>query len=245
MKIIPAIDLIGGKCVRLEQGDYNRQTNYADDPLEMAKAFEGAGVRRLHLVDLDGAKAGEVINLPVLERIAAHTSLQIDFGGGVKTAADVQRVLNAGAQWVAVGSMAVKSGTVVEKWFEEFGAARFFIGADVRGTQLAVSGWLEQTEVEIVPFIQRYLQLGVNEFFCTDISRDGLLQGPSTALYEMLLRECSGLRLTASGGVSGMNDLAELQRAGCTAAIVGKAIYEGRITLHDLQQWNSVNETRV
>lgn len=242
MQIIPAIDLINGQCVRLEQGDYARKTNYAEDPLEMAKAFEDAGVARLHLVDLDGAKAGRVINLNVLERIAAHTSLQIDFGGGVKTEADVQKVLDAGAQWVAVGSMAVKSADTMQQWFETFGASRFFIGADVRGTQLAVSGWLEQTQVEIVPFIQQYMAKGVAAFFCTDISRDGLLQGPSVELYAKLLRQCPGLQLTASGGVSGMDDLVQLQQTGCTAAIVGKAIYEGRISLADLKQWNLLNQ---
>lgn len=239
MQIIPAIDLINGACVRLEQGDYNRQTHYAEDPLEMAKAFEAAGVTRLHLVDLDGAKAGRVINLPVLERIASHTALQIDFGGGVKSATDVQQVLDAGAQWVAVGSIAVKSPETMLQWFQEFGASRFFIGADVRGTQLAVSGWLEQTQVEIVPFIQQYLQLGAASFFCTDIARDGLLQGPSVDLYRMLLEECPGLQLTASGGVASVNDLSLLQECGCVAAITGKAIYEGRITLNDLQRWNS------
>lgn len=242
MQIIPAIDLINGQCVRLEQGDYARKTNYAEDPLEMAKAFEDAGVARLHLVDLDGAKAGRVINLNVLERIAAHTSLQIDFGGGVKVEADVQKVLDAGAQWVAVGSMAVKSADTMQQWFEAFGASRFFIGADVRGTQLAVSGWLEQTQVEIVPFIQQYMAKGVAAFFCTDISRDGLLQGPSVELYAKLLRQCPGLLLTASGGVSGMDDLVQLQQTGCTAAIVGKAIYEGRISLADLKQWNLLNQ---
>jgi phosphoribosylformimino-5-aminoimidazole carboxamide ribotide isomerase len=241
MQIIPAIDLINGQCVRLEQGDYTRKKMYAEDPLEVAKAFEVAGITRLHLVDLDGAKAGHVVNLNVLERIAANTSLQIDFGGGVKSEADVQQLLDAGAQWVAVGSMAVKSVETMQQWFDAFGASRFFIGADVRGTKLAVSGWLEQTEVEIVPFIQQYMAKGVAAFFCTDISRDGLLQGPSLELYSMLLRECPGLQLTASGGVSGVNDLVQLQQAGCTAAIVGKAIYEGRISFDELKQWNMLN----
>jgi phosphoribosylformimino-5-aminoimidazole carboxamide ribotide isomerase len=241
LQIIPAIDLINGQCVRLEQGDYSRKTCYAEDPLEMAKAFEAAGVKRLHLVDLDGAKAGQVINLSVLERIASRTSLQIDFGGGVKSAKDVKQVLDAGAHWVAVGSMAVKSAEIMQEWFEEFTASRFFIGADVRGTQLAVSGWLEQTQVEIVPFIQQYMMRGVSSFFCTDIARDGLLQGPSVELYVMLMEQCEGLKLTASGGVSGINDLVLLQKCGCEAAIVGKAIYEGRITLDDLQRWNTGN----
>jgi phosphoribosylformimino-5-aminoimidazole carboxamide ribotide isomerase len=240
MQIIPAIDLINGQCVRLEQGDYARQTHYTCDPLDTAKAFEDAGITRLHLVDLDGAKAGRMVNLHVLERIATHTSLQIDFGGGVKFQSDVQKVLDAGAQWVAVGSMAVKSAETMQQWFEAFGASRFFIGADVRGTQLAVSGWLEQTDVEIVPFIHQYMTQGVTSFFCTDIARDGLLQGSSVELYAMLLRECPGLALTASGGVSHMRDLELLQQTGCAAAIVGKALYEGRITHADLQQWNLI-----
>ncbi len=239
MNIIPAIDLIGGKCVRLEQGDYAKQTTYSADPLSVAQQFEAAGVTRLHLVDLDGAKAGKLINLDVLELLAAKTSLQIDFGGGVKTAEDVQHIIDAGAKFVALGSIAVKSPELLKQWMTNFGAERFFIGADVRGTKLAVNGWTEQTSTEIVPFINEYIGLGVRQFFCTDISRDGLLQGPSIALYRNLLTECRGLELTASGGVSSISDLHELAEAGCAAAIVGKAIYEERISLKQLSEFIS------
>lgn len=239
MNIIPAIDLIGGKCVRLEQGDYAKQTTYSADPLSVAQQFEAAGVTRLHLVDLDGAKAGKLVNLDVLELLAAKTSLQIDFGGGVKTAEDVQHIIDAGAKFVALGSIAVKSPELLKQWMTNFGAERFFIGADVRGTKLAVNGWTEQTSTEIVPFINEYIGLGVRQFFCTDISRDGLLQGPSTALYRNLLTECRGLELTASGGVSSISDLHELAEAGCAAAIVGKAIYEERISLKQLSEFIS------
>ncbi|MGL5888494.1 MAG: 1-(5-phosphoribosyl)-5-[(5-phosphoribosylamino)methylideneamino]imidazole-4-carboxamide isomerase [Bacteroidia bacterium] len=237
MNIIPAIDLIGGKCVRLEQGDYTKQTTYSADPLSVAQRFEAAGVTRLHLVDLDGAKAGKLVNLNVLEQLAANTKLRIDFGGGVKTAEDVQRITDSGAEYVALGSIAVKNSELLAQWIEDFGAERFFIGADVRGTKLAVNGWLEQTDVEIVPFLNKYIGLGVKQFFCTDISRDGLLAGPSTELYKHLLAECGGLELTASGGVSSLSDLAELAAAGCTAAIVGKAIYEDRISLKQISEF--------
>jgi phosphoribosylformimino-5-aminoimidazole carboxamide ribotide isomerase len=239
VNIIPAIDLIGGKCVRLEQGDYAKQTTYSSDPLSVAQEFEAAGVTRLHLVDLDGAKAGKLVNLNILEQLAANTSLQIDFGGGVKTAENVQHIIDAGAKYVALGSIAVKSPELLHQWITDFGAARFFIGADVRGTKLAVNGWLEQTDIEIVPFLNQYLGLGVNQFFCTDISRDGLLAGPSTELYKDLLAQCSGLQLTASGGVSSLSDLNELAEAGCVAVIVGKAIYEERISLKQLSEFIS------
>jgi phosphoribosylformimino-5-aminoimidazole carboxamide ribotide isomerase len=239
VNIIPAIDLIGGKCVRLEQGDYTKQTTYSADPLAVAQRFEAAGVTRLHLVDLDGAKAGKLINLRVLKQLAANTKLQIDFGGGVKNAEDIQRITDAGAVYVALGSIAVKKPELLNQWIIDFGAERFFIGADVRGTKLAVNGWLEQTDVEIVPFLQHYMALGVQQFFCTDISRDGLLQGPSTGLYKQLQEACPGLQLTASGGVSSLSDLDELTAVGCTAAIVGKAIYEERISLQQLSEFIS------
>lgn len=241
MNIIPAIDLIGGKCVRLEQGDYSKQTTYSADPLAIAQQFEAAGITRLHLVDLDGAKAGTLVNLHVLEQLATHTQLRIDFGGGIKTTNAVQQVLDAGAAFVAVGSIAVKTPDLLEQWFEQFGAQRFFIGADVRGTKLAVNGWLEQTDVEVIPFINQLIQRGATQFFCTDISRDGLLQGPSTELYQELLNACKGLQLTASGGVASVDDLTALAAVGCKAAIVGKAFYEGRITLKALSTFMKHN----
>jgi phosphoribosylformimino-5-aminoimidazole carboxamide ribotide isomerase len=232
--VIPAIDLIGGKCVRLSQGDYAQQKVYRDDPVEVAKEFEAAGIRRLHVVDLDGAKAGKVMNLPVLERITKATSLEVDFGGGIKTDAEVKRVIGAGVTFVTVGSIAVKSPETLARWIDEFGAEKFFLGADVREGKIAVSGWLEQTDVDLVEFIRAHLLKGLSHVFCTDISRDGLLEGPSLALYKNLLAQHPRLRLVASGGVSSLDDIRALDEIGCDGVIVGKAIYEGRISLNEL-----------
>ncbi len=237
--LIPAIDIIGGKCVRLEQGDYNRKTEYAADPLEMAKQFEGAGVKRLHVVDLDGAKAGHIQNAAVLERITVHTGLQVDFGGGVKTSADVKRILDCGASLVTIGSIAVNAPETVLQWIETFGANVFFLGADVRNEKLAVNGWLEQTDRSVYDLVNYFRAYGLQQVFCTDISKDGLLAGPATALYRELLQRCPGTQLTASGGVSGMHDVAELQEAGCAGVIIGKAIYEGKISMDMIQQFNT------
>jgi phosphoribosylformimino-5-aminoimidazole carboxamide ribotide isomerase len=237
--LIPAIDIIDGKCVRLEQGDYNRKTEYAADPLEMAKQFEAAGVKRLHVVDLDGAKAGRIQNMSVLERIATQTTLQVDFGGGVKTRDDVKQILVCGAALVTIGSIAVKAPETVLDWFSEFGAASFFLGADVRDEKLAVNGWLEQTDRSVYDLVNYYCAHGLQQVFCTDIAKDGLLAGPATALYRELLQRCPGTLLTASGGVSGMHDVAELQQAGCAGVIIGKAIYEGKITMEQIQQFNT------
>jgi phosphoribosylformimino-5-aminoimidazole carboxamide ribotide isomerase len=233
--LIPAIDLIDGRCVRLEQGDYTREKKYADDPLLVAQQFEAVGLKRLHLVDLDGARAGHVKNLAVLERIATNTKLIIDFGGGVKSEDEVQAVLDAGAKWIAVGSIAVKEPERFHKWIARWSADRFFIGADVRDGKLAVTGWTEQTTISAIDFIQKWQKAGVHQFFCTDISRDGLLQGPALDFYKALLLSCSGLRLTASGGVSTVADLHALREIGCEAAIVGKALYENRITRNEIQ----------
>lgn len=237
LTVIPAIDLIGGRCVRLEQGDYDKQTKYADDPLEVAKQFEYAGVRRLHLVDLDGARSGQVKNIAVLERIAENTNLKIDFGGGVKSEAEVQAVLDAGAEWVAVGSIAVKEPERFLKWITRWGGDRFFIGADVRNGKLAVTGWTEQTDIDAVAFISKWQKSGIRKFFCTDISRDGLLQGPAVTVYRDLIKACPGLELTASGGVASVDDLYALRESGCEAAIVGKALYENRIALHEIAEF--------
>lgn len=237
--IIPAIDLIGGKCVRLSQGDYAQQKIYRDDPVEVAKEFEAAGIQRLHVVDLDGAKAGKVMNLPVLERITKATSLLVDFGGGIKTVSEVKRVIDAGVTYVSVGSIAVKSPETFDRWIAEFGPDKFFLGADVRDGKIAVSGWLEQTDIDLVEFIRAHMLKRISHVFCTDISKDGLLEGPSIALYKSLLAQNPGLRLVASGGVSSLDDIRTLDDIGCDGVIVGKAIYEGRITLSELSTLNS------
>jgi phosphoribosylformimino-5-aminoimidazole carboxamide ribotide isomerase len=237
MQIIPAIDIIDGSCVRLSQGDYNRKTTYSSDPLSVARSFEDAGLKRLHLVDLDGAKAGKIMNAAVLEKIAANTQLQIDFGGGIHIEESVASVINAGATWVTVGSVAVKAPEKLEQWIARFGGDRFMLGADVNGTKLAVSGWTETTDVEIVPFLDKWTAAGIQQVFCTDISKDGLLEGPSTALYRSLLQRFPHLQLIASGGVSSIEDLQVLRELGCSAAIVGKAIYENKITVTELANW--------
>lgn len=236
MKIIPAIDIIDGKCVRLSQGDYAQKTVYNEDPLEVAKEFEDHGIRYLHLVDLDGAKSSKVVNWNVLERIATKTNLHIDFGGGVKSDEDIRGVFNAGAKQVTAGSIAVKSPETVERWINEFGGERIILGADVRNRKIAINGWLEESELEISAFLDRYLRMGINTSICTDISKDGMLQGASTELYVDLLNQFPDLQLIASGGVTSIQEIIELQQKGLHGAIVGKAIYEGRIKLKELEK---------
>jgi phosphoribosylformimino-5-aminoimidazole carboxamide ribotide isomerase len=236
-EIIPAIDLIGGEAVRLSQGDYTKKTVYGKDPLEIAKKFEAAGIRRLHLVDLDGAKAGRLHNLHVLETVAANTGLTIDFGGGISVSADMQSVFSAGAAMAAVGSIAVKQPERFADWVEEFGADRIFLGADVRQGYLAVKGWTEDTSLHLNDFLESQLKLGIQHVFCTDISRDGMLQGPSTELYRQLLIRFPKLNLVASGGVSSADDLPALKEAGCSGVIIGKALYENRISLDELNMY--------
>lgn len=231
---IPAIDLIDGKCVRLVQGDYTQKTIYHDDPVEMALQFEEAGIRRLHLVDLDGAREKRVINFPVLKNIADVTGLQIDYGGGIRHEEDVVKVLQAGAKWVAIGSLAVKHPDVMREFIREFGGDMFYLGVDVKDGLLAVSGWQEETSLHWEDFIENWLSEGINRFFCTDISRDGMMQGPAVALYAEMVEKFPDLNLTASGGVSNMDDLRAVQKAGCSGAIVGKAIYEGEISLNEI-----------
>jgi phosphoribosylformimino-5-aminoimidazole carboxamide ribotide isomerase len=235
MQIIPAIDIINGKCVRLTQGDYNSVKVYNEDPLEVAKQFEDAGLMRLHLVDLDGAKAGAVRNWKVLEKIAGRTALHIDFGGGIKTAEDADIVLNSGAKWCTIGSLAVKDETLFVEWINTYGAATFLLGADVKNEKIAVSGWLETTDIGIYDFIRKYVGHGITQVFCTDVSKDGLLQGPSIGLYEQVINKFPGLFFIASGGVSSMKDIEELAAIGCSGAILGKAIYENRISLKELK----------
>lgn len=235
MEIIPAIDIIDGKCVRLTQGDYAKKTVYNENPLEVAKEFEAAGVKRLHLVDLDGAKAGTVQNWKVLQTIAANTSLVIDFGGGIKQEKDLAIVFESGAAYATIGSLAVKSPDVFVSWLEAYGADKFLLGADVKDKKIAVAGWLETTELNIISFLGDYLSKGVQQVFCTDVSKDGKLEGPSIALYQEILANYPQAYFIASGGVSSMEDLHALDAIGCSGAIVGKAIYEGRITLEELK----------
>jgi phosphoribosylformimino-5-aminoimidazole carboxamide ribotide isomerase len=235
MIVIPAIDLIDGKCVRLTKGDYAQQKVYNDNPVEVAKQFEDAGIERLHVVDLDGAKAGKIINLPVLENIAAATQLKIDFGGGVKKIDDVESIFNAGAAMVTIGSLAIKQPQLLEEWLMEFGAEKFFIGADVLDEKIKISGWLEDTGVNIFEFIGKMISLGAVNIFCTDISKDGVLQGPSIDLYKRIMAEHPEIQLVASGGVSGIEDVKQLKEIGCSGAIIGKAIYEGKVPLNPLK----------
>ena len=235
MIIIPAIDIINGKCVRLTKGDYAQQIIYNGNPVEVAKQFEGAGIKRLHIVDLDGAKAGSIINLKVLENIAAATGLVIDFGGGVKTITDVSDIFNAGAAIVTIGSLAVKHPEILEEWLMEFGTAKFLIGADVLDGKIKISGWLEDGGINIFDFIGKMLSLGVTNIFCTDISKDGVMEGPSADLYKKIMEEHPEVNLIASGGVSNINDVILLQEIGCIGAIIGKAIYEGKVPLNPLK----------
>lgn len=237
IEIIPAIDLIGGKCVRLTQGDFAQTKIYNENPLEVARQFEAAGIKRLHLVDLDGAKAGEVINLSVLEKIATQTQLQIDFGGGIKTDESIQRVFDSGAAWATVGSVVVKDPLLFCSWIEKYGANRLFVGADVRNEKVAISGWTEETETTIAELVGFCSSKGIERIFCTDISKDGLLEGPSLQLYEKILGSFPGLSLVASGGVAQWSDVVQLESIGCAGVIIGKAIYEERITLKTIENY--------
>ena len=238
MQIIPAIDIIDGKCVRLTEGDYAQKKIYNEDPLEVAKAFEGIGLMRLHLVDLDGAKAGQVVNWKVLEKIANNTELKIDFGGGIKTEATLKTVLDTGATYATIGSLAVKNELLFQEWIARFGAKVFMLGADVLDEKIAIGGWLEKTEISVFDFMKSYIDKGVKQIFCTDIKKDGKLQGPSIELYQKIIEQFPNLHLIASGGVSSLDDLIELEEIGCSAAIVGKAIYENKITISELANFN-------
>jgi phosphoribosylformimino-5-aminoimidazole carboxamide ribotide isomerase len=239
MQIIPAIDIIDGKCVRLTQGDYAQKKIYNEHPLEIALQFQDAGLQRLHLVDLDGAKAGAVKNWKVLETIATKTDLIIDFGGGIKKEEDVKIVLNSGAAWATIGSLAVKDETLFVQWLLTYGAEKFLLGADVKNEKIAIGGWLETTDIWIYDFIEKYMQHGIQQLFCTDVSKDGKLEGPSVDLYKNIITQFPNLQFIASGGVSNLQDLEELALIGCSGAIVGKAIYEGRISLPQLMKFNN------
>jgi len=237
IEIIPAIDIIEGKCVRLSQGDYDQKKVYNENPLEVAKMFENAGVRRLHLVDLDGAKAQHIVNYKVLQEIAAGTSLVIDFGGGLKSDDDLRIAFECGASMITGGSIAVKNPGIFTTWIEKFGSGKIILGADVKNEKIAVGGWLEATDVDLIPFIHSFTKKGINKVICTDISKDGMLQGPSIELYRKILNELPDLYLIASGGVSSMADIEYLEKAGVPAVITGKAIYEGRIKMKEIENF--------
>jgi len=239
MTIIPAIDIINGKCVRLTRGDYAQQKVYNDNPVDVAKQFSDAGIQRVHLVDLDGAKAGKIVNLAVLEGIASATSLVIDFGGGIKNINDVGSVFSAGASMATIGSLAVKHPELLEEWLMEFGANKFLIGADVLEGKIKISGWLQDGGINVFNFIGKMIGLGVANIFCTDISKDGAMQGPSIALYKRIIEEHPEISLIASGGVTNIDDVIALKEIGCSGAIIGKAIYEGTVTLEQLIIHNS------
>ncbi|MDQ3534387.1 MAG: 1-(5-phosphoribosyl)-5-[(5-phosphoribosylamino)methylideneamino]imidazole-4-carboxamide isomerase [Bacteroidota bacterium] len=237
MYIIPAIDIIDGKCVRLTQGDYSQKKIYNEDPLEVAKGFEAAGIKRLHLVDLDGAKKKKVVNIKVLESIAHGTSLHIDFGGGVQSDEDIQNVFDAGAQQITGGSIAVKNPELFISWVEKYGYEKIILGADVKNNRIAISGWEEEADKEVFEFLQVYLDRNIKYVICTDVSKDGLLQGPSFELYNQINEKFPDLQLIASGGVSNYQDLEILSGTKCYGVIVGKAIYEGRISLKELRNF--------
>lgn len=234
IELIPAIDIIEGKCVRLTQGDYSTRKVYNEDPLEVAKMLEDNGIRRLHVVDLDGAREGRIINYRTLDRIASRTSLIIDFGGGLKEESDVEIAFESGAQMITGGSIAVREPETFGAWIDKFGSERILLGADAKDRKIAIGGWKETTDVELIPFIEGYYKKGITKVVCTDIARDGMLQGPSVELYKEIREAIPTLYIIASGGVSSVADIERLEEAGIPAVIFGKALYEGRIQLRDL-----------
>lgn len=237
MKIIPAIDIINGKCVRLTKGDYTTQKVYNEKPIEVAKSFEAHGITNLHLVDLDGAKAGQIINYKILQEIASNTGLKIDFGGGLKTNNDVEIAFEFGANQITGGSIAVKNPLLFEEWILRFGHEKIILGADVSNGKIAVSGWQEESNEALIPFIQHYQTKGIQSVICTDISKDGMLEGPSFELYKSILQKIQNIKLIASGGISTFDELPKLAELGCHGVIIGKAIYENRITLKQLENF--------
>jgi len=239
MKIIPAIDIIEGKCVRLSQGDFSLATTYYDDPLEVAKQFEESGLRYLHLVDLDGARSGTITNHKVLERIAQNTNLIIDFGGGLKTDEDVRIAFESGATQITGGSIAVKDPERFERWIDRYGSDKIILGADVSDGKIAISGWQEASELDVFSFVNSYYSKGLARVICTDISKDGMLLGPGLSLYQSLFDRFPKLQLIASGGVTTLDDLIQLHAMGCDGAIIGKAIYEGTLSLEQLAAFHN------
>jgi phosphoribosylformimino-5-aminoimidazole carboxamide ribotide isomerase len=243
MRIIPAIDIIEGKCVRLSKGDYDTKIIYNENPVEVAKSFEAHGIEYLHLVDLDGAKSSKIVNYKILEQIATQTKLKIDFGGGLKSDADLKIAFESGANQITGGSIAVKNREIFEKWIAEYGSDKIILGADANNEKVAVSGWLEDSNEDLIPFIQGYQAKGIQYVICTDIAKDGMLEGPSFDLYAKILKNCnvksSGvqIKLIASGGISTFDELPKLAELGCEGTIIGKAIYEGRISLKQLENY--------
>ena len=234
MQIIPAIDIIDGKCVRLTQGDYNQKKVYNENPLEVAKQFEANGAQRLHLVDLDGAKAQQIINYRVLEQIATHTRLQIDFGGGIKSNKDAKIAFESGAAQITGGTIAVKNRPLFLNWLKKYGSEKIILGADIKDGFIALSGWQEKSNLELFAFLESYVAKDIQYVICTDIAKDGLLQGSSTDLYKKILELFPNLKLIASGGVSNLREVTILKQLGCHGAIIGKALYEGKIKLQEL-----------
>jgi len=237
MDIIPAIDLIDGKCVRLSQGDYNSKKIYNENPLEVAQAFEAHGIEHLHLVDLDGAKAAHIVNHKTLERLATRTRLKIDFGGGLKSDDDVRIAFESGAALITGGSIAVKNPTVFESWLRRYGTQKIILGADVRDEKVATNGWIETSDKDLFEFVSSYMQKGVQRVICTDISKDGMLAGPSFSLYQKMIEQLPGIDLVASGGISTLEELPKLKTLGCAGVIIGKALYENRIPLKSLEHY--------
>lgn len=237
IELIPAIDIINGQCVRLTQGDYNQKKVYRKSPLDMAKQFEDCGVRRLHLVDLDGAKAQHIVNYKVLENIALHTNLTIDFGGGLKSDEDLRIAFNSGAEMITGGSIAVKNEAVFSQWLATFGGDKIILGADVKNEKISVSGWTETTDIELLSFVEKFVAKGIKQAICTDISRDGMLQGTSVNLYKKILQKFPNLYLIASGGVASWSDIEVLNAENVPAVIFGKAFYEGKISLSEIEKY--------
>ena len=237
MKIIPAIDIIDGKCVRLSKGDYNTKIIYNQNPLEVAKTFEAHGIQHLHLVDLDGAKSSHIVNHKILQQIATQTTLKIDFGGGLKSDNDLRIAFESGANQITGGSIAVKNPDLFKQWIVKFGSEKIILGADANNEKVAISGWLEESSLDLVPFINSYIKNGIKYVICTDIAKDGMLQGPSFELYQKILKQTNQINLIASGGIATFADLPKLAEMGCYGTIIGKAIYENRISLKQLEKF--------
>ncbi len=237
MRIIPAIDIIEGKCVRLSKGDYATKKVYNENPLEVAKNFEAHGIQYLHLVDLDGAKSSHIVNYKILEEIASKTNLKIDFGGGLKSDEDLKIAFESGAYQITGGSIAVKNPTIFKKWLETYGSNKIILGADANNEKVVISGWQEESNQKLIPFIQGYQQEGIEYVICTDIAKDGMLEGPSFGLYEKILKQVQDIKLIASGGISTFDEIPKLAELGCEGTIIGKAIYENKISLKQLENY--------
>ena len=239
IELIPAIDIIGGQCVRLTKGDYDQKTVYRDSPAEVAKEFEQIGFKRLHVVDLDGAKSKHIVNSEVLRRVTTDTQLVVDFGGGIKTDEDIEKAFAAGASMVTIGSIAVTDPDLFMGWLEQYGAEHIILGADVRHGKISINGWKEDSAEDLLPFLKKYIDAGVKNVLCTEISKDGTLTGPAIELYQSIMAAYPGLHLIASGGVSSIDDIKALEAAGIPAVVFGKAIYEGKINLNELWDWQN------